>query len=202
MKKINISEQYLEPLFDKVEGLPKSYRILILVGVFAVMIGASVYFLFLPKHEDIKALQAQRETLNQKLLKAKANAAQKDKYRKQYEAAQEEFKIAKRALPGQKEIPSLLESISSSGQDVGLDFALFQPGSENKKDFYAEIPVAISVTGSFHNVASFFDRISRLSRIVNIRNVGMSPTGRGAILSTTCTAVTYRFLETAPPKKG
>ena len=104
-----------------------------------------------------------------------------------------------KALPEKKEIPNLLASISSSGQDSGLEFALFEPKPENNKDFYAEIPVAVKVSGSYHNVASFFDKVSRLPRIVNIDNISITAQKQtkkeGLSLSTSCTAITYRFIE-------
>ena len=105
-----------------------------------------------------------------------------------------------RALPEKQEIPTLLASISRSGQDAGLEFILFKPEKENHKDFYAEIPVAIQVTGSYHNVALFFDKVARLSRIVNIDNINLTAkkemaAGEGLTLGTSCTAVTYRFIE-------
>jgi len=84
-----------------------------------------------------------------------------------------------KALPDKKEIPSLLTSISEAGKEAGLEFLLFQPISEINKDFYAEIPVSIKVAGNYHNVGLFFDNVSRLFRIVNIKDIVMTlqPTG-------------------------
>lgn len=122
--------------------------------------------------------------------------------------------MVKKALPEKEDIPSLLAGISQSGQDSGLEFVLFQPNAEVLQDFYAEIPVSINVTGEYHNVAAFFDRVSRLSRIVDIKDIEMTPvsdlktvrkSSAGSsqavpanILSTRCTAVTYKFVEKAP----
>ena len=80
-----------------------------------------------------------------------------------------------------------------------MDFLLFQPRNEQPKNFYAEIPVSIRVNGSYHDTAKFFDKVARLARIVNIRNVAIKPTNKGADLVNSCTAVTYKFME---PKKG
>jgi type IV pilus assembly protein PilO len=88
-----------------------------------------------------------------------------------------------------------LSSISQSGRDAGLDFLLFQPQAEKNKDFYAEIPVSIKITGNYHNVALFFDKVARLSRIVNIDDIKMTSTKGNANLITSCKAVTYRFVE-------
>ena len=194
MKQIDMVLKSLEPFLDKIEKLPKAQRIMIFVGVFVFLLGSAYYFLFGPKFTKIEVLTQEKGEVERKLFSAKRNARQKETYRKKYKEAQDQFKIAKRALPGKKEIPSLLESISASGQDSGLEFNLFQPGGEINRDFYAEIPVSIQLSGGYHNLALFFDKISRLSRIVNIKNIRISPLKAGK-LTTSCTALTYRFVE-------
>ena len=89
----------------------------------------------------------------------------------------------------------MLANVSQSGKDAGLEFLLFQPKPEVLKDFYAEIPVSIQVTGSYHQVAIFFDKVSKLSRIVNIKDIDMAPAKEEETLTTACTAVTYKFLD-------
>ncbi len=118
--------------------------------------------------------------------------------------AEAQFKLAMKKLPEKEEIPSLLTSISDSGQQVGLDFLLFEPKPERAKEFYAEIPVAMSITADYHNLAIFFDQVARLSRIVNIRDIRIDHTKskNSNELSTRCTAVTYKFIETPPKKKS
>ena len=119
--------------------------------------------------------------------------------------AEAEFKTALKALPDKREIPSLLTSVSRVGIESGLEFLLFQPQPEVMKEFYAEIPVSIRISGGYHNVALFFDRVARLPRIVNIKNIKMNKSKGSLKLTTTCTAVTYRFVETPkkkPVKKG
>ena len=200
MEKANISLDSLAPFFEKVEKLSQVQRILICAGAFLILTGAFVYLSFLPKFEKISKLTKEYEELEQKLVTAKRNASQLEAFRKKMKEAEIRFRIAKKALPEKEDIPSLLTGISKAGQDAGLEFLLFQPGSEIKKDFYAEIPVSISVTGKYHNVAIFFDKVARLSRIVNIKNINMTPLKEGE-LSTTCTAVTYMFIEASDKKK-
>ena len=95
----------------------------------------------------------------------------------------------------------MLSSISQSGRDAGLEFILFQPLPERNKEFYAEIPVSITVKGNYHHVVLFFDKVARLSRIVNIDNIKMSSPTRSDNLITSCTAITYRFIEEMPKKE-
>lgn len=204
MKKIALPS--MDPFFEKVEKISKVQRILIYVGAFIILIGPFIYFSYLPKSKKISQLTKESENLSTKLVSARRQAKQLQKWRNDEKKAQANFNIAKRALPQQKEIPSLLSSISESGQSSGLEFLLFKPQNEKRKQFYAEIPVSIKVTGRYHDVASFFDKVSKLPRLVNVDNIQFSAPQKGGILNTTCTAVTYRFVETqpkkAPPKKG
>jgi len=101
-------------------------------------------------------------------------------------------------LPNQKEIPTLLTSITSKGKDAGLDFLIFRPKAETPKDFYSEVPVDISILGSYYNIANFFVAVGTLPRIVNITNLNVAEiknTGGRMVLKVNCLATTFRFLE-------
>lgn len=209
-KKFSLSLAALDPMFEKINKLSRNQRIIICVLVFGLMIGASVYFLYMPKHEEIDRLTAEYESLEKELADAKRRASQLNRYRAEVKEVEAQFEVAKRALPESEEIPSLLTSISNSGQDSGLEFLLFRPENDLSRGFYAEIPVSIEVTGRYHEVAAFFDKVSRLSRIVNIKDIQISAeggrgrrrrqaeTGEENLLQIVCTAVTYQFLEAAP----
>ena len=190
----------VESFFAKIEKLSKVQRILIFSGVFIAIIVIFVFLLYKPKLAEISKLDEQLKALEKKLVVAKRNAANLEKFQKQMMEAEVQFKTAMKALPEREEIPSLLTSISRSGQDVGLEFLLFEPKSEVRKEFYAEIPVAMNVKGGYHDLALFFDKVARLSRIVNIRNISMSRDGETLDLNTSCTAVTYKFVEPEPEK--
>jgi type IV pilus assembly protein PilO len=194
----------IEPFLDKVEKLSKLQRILISSVFFLLVAGVFVYFFYWPKFEKISSLQTQLKNTEKKLATAKRNAADLKKFQTKMKEAEAQFKLAMKKLPEKEEIPSLLTSISDSGQQVGLEFLLFQPRSEKKKEFYAEIPVSMNIKGDYHNLALFFDQVARLSRIVNIRNIRMTRGGKGdnTILNTRCMAVTYKFIETPPKKKS
>jgi len=194
----------IEPFFEKVEKLSKVQRILISTGFFTLLAGVFIYFLLWPKFEKINSLKADLKEIEKKLTTAKRNAADLNKFQAKMKEAEAQFKLAMKKLPEKEEIPSLLTSISDSGQQVGLDFLLFEPKPEKPKGFYAEIPVAMSIKADYHNLAIFFDQVARLSRIVNVRDIQIGPTkGKGSKeLSTRCTAVTYKFIETPPKKKS
>jgi type IV pilus assembly protein PilO len=210
MKKPDIDlKKSSEPLFEKIEKLSKVQRIIICSGIFLVVIGSFVYFSYLPKIKTQKNLNKEIQKLEKKLTIAQKNAKDLKKYQNKIKEAKSKFKEVMLSLPEKEEIPSLISAISASGQESGLEFLLFQPKGEKRKDFYAEIPVSIKVTGNFHNIVLFFDKVARLSRIVNIRDTQISGAkGKGKLktsgsnqLSTSCTAVTYKFIESVPKKK-
>jgi type IV pilus assembly protein PilO len=199
MKKAKTSANKLSPVFEKIEQLTKLQRILITVGVFVLLLGGFSYFSYWPKYKQIGELKKTLASEEKKLEVAKRNARQLNSWRAKMKSKEEQFKVVKQALPEKEEIPSLLASISQSGKDAGLEFELFQPKPEVERDFYSEIPVAINVTGSYHDVATFFDKVAVLSRIVNIGDIHVFPKSGSAEdvgrLTTECTAVTYKFLD-------
>ncbi|MDY6837677.1 MAG: type 4a pilus biogenesis protein PilO [Thermodesulfobacteriota bacterium] len=194
--------------WEKIADIPRTRRIAICVVTFLLLGGAFFYFVYMPKTVEIDKLKKSYSDLQTKVAKAKKDAENLEKYRKQYKEAEGKFKLALQLLPDKKEIPSLLEGISRSGRQSGLEFLLFKPGKEIHKEFYAEIPVKIEVTGGYHNLAVFFAKVAQLPRIVNISNLSMkssSSTDKGAeILKASCAATTYQFVEPkkAEPEKG
>jgi type IV pilus assembly protein PilO len=196
------AQNQLESFFEKLEQLTKIQRILISVGVFVLIIGAVGWYFYRPKFIDLDKLEKKLERIEKQLHAAKRNAAALDKFKAEMREAEAQFKLAMQALPEKEEIPSLLTSISKSGNDAGLHFLLFEPKPEVRKEFYAEIPVAINVIGTYHNLAIFFDKIARLSRIVNVRDITMGQSKDGIVLDASCTAVTYKFVEPAPKPKS
>ena len=206
MKKIEISKItgfFLEKI-DKIGKLSKLYRVLICFGIFLVLFGPFFYFSYQPKVDKITELKTEQETLETRVARAKAKARQLKHFQDKLVKAETEFKMAVKKLPEKKEIPSLLSSISQSGRDAGLEFLLFEPRGEQTREFYAEIPVSIIVAGNYHKTALFFDKVARLHRIVNIDDIKMASEKGSGELRTSCTAVTYRFVEkksNEPPKK-
>ncbi|MEE8397362.1 MAG: type 4a pilus biogenesis protein PilO [Desulfobacterales bacterium] len=201
MKKIDISFDFLDPLIEKFEKLTKTQRLLIYGATFAVLIGSFVWLSIMPSFSDINRLGTELKDATTKLDRAKRTAMQLNSWRGKMAQAETRLGEVAKALPEKQEIPSLLTSISRSGQDAGLEFLLFQPRPEIPRDFYAEIPLALRVAGNYHAVAIFFDKVSKLSRIVNIRDIVMRSSDRSEKLETECTAVTYKFIEAAPPEK-
>ena len=186
----------MEPgsLFEKLEKIKMPIRILILAGTLALLGGLFAWQVYIPKTKDIAKTKQEIVSLKKKLDLAIRSEKQAERFRARKAEVDAQFKAALSLLPNRKEIPSLLRNITQLGTDSRLEFRLFSPQGEKSKGFYMEIPVNIEVSGNYHDVAVFLDRVGGMDRIVNILNVSMKPVGtRSTQLTTTCTAVTYRF---------
>ena len=180
--------------FQKIEKIKMPIRVLILVGTIVILAGVFVWFGYLPLKADIKKSNLQIDKLEKQLNQARLKAKHLKEFEAEYAQVDAQFKEALKLLPNEREIPSLLKTITQLGSESQLEFRLFSPQAETEKGFYLEIPVSIEVSGNYHNVAIFFDRVGQMDRIVNILNVAMKPVAaRSTTLVTKCNAVTYRF---------
>lgn len=186
--------------------LDKKIKIVIAVLLIAAPVGLYVYLSYMPNVETIKKMEGKKVTLAAEVAKAEKVARNLKKYQDELVAAQKHFEAIAVVLPKQKEIPNLLRNISDLGKGAGLDFVSFQPGAEIPKNFYAEIPVNISIKGPYHNVGYFLDQVSKLDRIVTANNIklgGPRKVGNEMLLSSSCRLLTYRYTgkSLAPPPK-
>lgn len=184
-------------LLDKLSALPRTQRFA-LYGLLYVGLGAIFWFLlYSPAREDVVFLQDEQITLTAERDRVKARAENREKFEEDLRQLTNDLKQAMRELPNDREIPELLKRISNVGRKAGLEIRKFQPMPEVKRQYYAEVPVSLEVYGSYHEVAMFFDRLSKLGRIVYVQDVEMtSPEDRGGkvYMMVTGTAVTFRFL--------
>jgi len=190
----------------KVSRLNRQHKLMICLGAWALPIIACTFLVFMPKNQEINELKTKKAGIEEEVKKVEAIAKQLDKHRAEMQVVEEQFKAAAILLPEQQEIPSLLTNISGQGTNSGLEFLSFQPKAEVPKEFYAEIPVDIAVSGPYHSVGVFLDKVSKLPRIVSVANLNMgSPAqaGKEMFLNSTFNLVTYRFIEQpAVPVKG
>lgn len=189
---------------EVIKKLPIKQKAYILAGVLVLISGLYWYFLYKPKSVELAGLVANLEKLKAELNESKAIAADLPKFKEEVARLNEELKNALLELPDKKEIPSLLTNISNLGTSSGLEFIRFKPLAEAPAGFYAKVPVEINVKGAFHEVATFFEQVGKLSRIVNITDVNMGSAkeeGGKLILTTSCLATTYRFIEGESVKK-
>jgi len=188
----------VQKLIEKLEQLPTLARI----GVYAGVSLGVVLIYYLSLHggaqSRLSAAQNQLASLQGQIAEAKSVAANLDSFRKRGEELQEELRAALERLPNAAELPVLLTDISGLGKKSGLEFRAFNPKKETLKDFYAEVPIDIEFVGKFHEAGVFFDRLSRLSRIVNITKLEMSvedEDDQSPDLKVKGVATTFRFLE-------
>ena len=194
----------MNQILDAILDRSTAQKIAIL-AVTIILIAALYYsFLYSPRADEVAKLSDSVEIAhNEKPVKTQ-KAANLPRLRQDLQRLDAELKKAIAQLPDKKEIPDLLSSISSKAQESGLDILLFRPRAEAFQEFYAEVPVDITVKGNFHNTVNFFDEVGRMDRLVNIDNIGLkNPTvnGDNVVLETTSVATAFRFLDDAERKK-
>jgi len=193
---MEISPEIQEKI-DQIAKLPKAARFGIIGGI-AVAIVAGYFFLYYQdKAEELKALHAQELELQRKLSEVRSIAANIAAFEAEIEDLEIKLKTALRQLPNNKELEVLLTDISNLGKTAGVEIRSFKRENEVVHDFYAEVPIKIELTGEFHDVAQFFDLVSKLPRIVNMGalSIGiMSEDEDKTVLSIKGTATTFRFV--------
>jgi type IV pilus assembly protein PilO len=194
----------MHPQVEKIINLPMPQKLAAL-ALLIIALGAGFFFgLEKPKLAELKGLQGKLDKLRLEVVENRKFANNLPKFKVELERLNKELKSALTELPNSKEIPTLLTSITNSGKSAGLDFLIFRPRPESPKDFYAEVPVDISVSGPFFGIANFFVAVGNLPRIVNISNVAFADirNDRGRnMVRVNCQATTFRFLEKSEVKE-
>ncbi|MCZ6762074.1 MAG: type 4a pilus biogenesis protein PilO [Gammaproteobacteria bacterium] len=195
---MNIIEQLQSLDTNDIGRWPLFFRAVLIAIIFvAVSVGGSYYFVYRTKALLLEQAEAKEIELKATFVAKQKRAANLDAYKVQLKEMEVSFGAMLRQLPSRTEVPSLLVDISQTGLAAGLEERLFQPSSEIKKDFYAELPIKIRLQGSYHDLAQFVSGIAALPRIVTLHDVLIQPeknTG-GNDLMLDVTAKTYRYLE-------
>jgi type IV pilus assembly protein PilO len=182
--------------FKQTGNWPLPGKIALCAVIFIAIVGADYWFIVKDQYTQLDSVRQQEPKLKQEFEFKSAKAANLDAYRKQLKEMQASFGTLLRQLPGKTEVDSLLRDISQTAQSDGLEQNLFQPQSEVKKDFYAEKPIRMQVTGSFHQLAKFVSDVAALPRIVTLHNISIKPAGKNSdVLVMNLTAKIYRYLE-------
>ncbi len=187
---------------------PFLFRALAVALVFLVMAGGLIYyFVNLGNLQDLRKAEAEQQALWQTFDQKQRKAANLEAYRQQLAEIERTFGAMLRQLPGKTEVPSLLVDISQTGLASGLQEHLFQPVSESRKDFYAELPIKIQLSGGYHEFGQFVSGIAALPRIVTLHDIEITRGGAKRIssrgrapapsdeLTLNLTAKTYRYLD-------
>ena len=213
---MNFVEQLQQLDFKDIGRWPFLFRAL---GIGVVLVAASgllIWYFVIGENGNLPLLrkaEAEQKSLWATFDEKQRKAANLEAYRQQLAEIERTFGAMLRQLPGRTEVPSLLVDISQTGLAAGLQERLFQPGAETRKDFYAELPIKIQLTGGYHEFGLFVSGIAALPRIVTLHDIEISRSavrggatrGRAPVptdeLTLNLTAKTYRYLdeeETAP----
>ena len=199
-------KEFLERFLER----PTGQKLGIFGAIIVLLAGLFWQFLYSPLSTEREELGSKVDGLRSKVIQETRIANDLPRFRAAVRDLEEKFKIALRELPEKREIPELLQSISGLARDAGLEVTLFQPKPEVPKDFYAEVPVAINVEGTYHQLLTFFDEVGHLTRVVNLseiaswqpffRDTGMikelADYVTGAMpIRASATATTFRYLD-------
>ncbi len=202
MKRVDLPKLDLQGVLDDFKNLnpkdvgawPLAPRIASLFGLF-VLILVLGWFLVCSESVDTLELKQQEETrLRNDFLSKKKQAVNLDLYVQQLNEIDRSFGALLKQLPNKAEVESLLVEINQSGMGRGLQFELFKPSPEVVKDFYAELPISVKITGSYHDFGAFAGDIGQLSRIVTLNNVQITPAKDG-VLTMDAVTKTFRYLD-------
>ncbi len=181
---------------------PKKHLYLLLGVIGVALIFGWYLYLFTPAKNERDRLFTQKNRIEQDLVVKRQLRHELPKLQKRQEELQDELARAVRKLPDEKEIPNLLTQVNRLGQDAGLVFTLFRPGTTKRDEFVNEIPIIIKAEGDYHALGRFFDQLGQMERIVNITDLKMDQAktvrGRtgGGTISGEFTATTYTFAGT------
>jgi len=190
-------QHYLEP--ENIGNAPFSIKIGLVSILFVAIVGAGLYFDTQVQLEVLEKHEARELELKADFKAKAAKAAKLELYKEQLAEMEASFGALLRQLPEKTEVESLLIDVSQTGLASGLEVKTFRPSAEQKKGFYAELPISLEVLGSFHQLATFVSGIAALPRIVTISDLSLEPfKAKGsstAKLKMSATAKTYRYLQ-------
>jgi type IV pilus assembly protein PilO len=185
------------------EGKPWYYGVAAGVVVAAAIVAAVWYFMIEPKNKEIAEKERQLAGLQVKIQEGRAAKQKLPQFREEVRRLELELDKLLRILPARRNTPELLRRIRQLTEQGNFDLLRFTPGNFIDKDFYSEWPIAIRLNGTYHNLALFFDRVGRFSRIINIENLAVTATpnsAKGHSISASFTAKTFVYRETPPPE--
>jgi len=195
---MNIVEDLQNLDVNDVGRWPFVFRVAVIAIVFVAVLGMGIYwFIVQDKAPQLQRVQDEEQTLRVSFENKQKKAANYDAYKAQLSQMEQSFGTMLRQLPGKTEIPSLIVDISQTGLAAGLQEKLFQPQAEIPKDFYAEKPITISLSGGYHEIAKFVSGVAALPRIVTLHDINITPDDRENFdrLTMQVTAKTYRYME-------
>lgn len=187
---------------DNIGSWPLPIKIVGALLVFALIVGLGVYYDIQPLREQLAKVQNEENELKLSFEAKQKKAANLPALKQQLEDIKETFGDLLKRLPNKTEVAELLVDISQQGLGAGLEFELFQPGSEQPADFYVELPIKIRVVGDYHEFGNFISGVSDLPRIVTSHNIKIQPREKAGGLMLETTAKTYRYIDDSEEEEG
>jgi type IV pilus assembly protein PilO len=195
---MNVLEELKNLDANDVGRWPLLFRVAVIVIAFGAVTATGIWFTIVKdKAPQLARAQTDELDLRDTFENKQRKAANYDAYKAQLSQIEQSFGTMLRQLPGETEIPSLIVDISQTGLAAGLQEKLFQPQGEVPKDFYAEKPIKIRLSGGYHEIANFVSGIAALPRIVTLHDINITPEDQVNFdrLSIEVTAKTYRYLD-------
>lgn len=180
-------------------------KVTVLLGLFLVLLAGGWWFVWNDQMVELESKQREEQSLRQEFLEKKRQTVNLDLYTQQLAEIDRSFGALLKQLPNRSEIEALLIEVNQAGLGRGLQFELFRPGNEEVKDFYAELPIAVKINGSYHDLGAFAADVAKLPRIVTLNNISIAPLKDGGVLTLDATTKTFRYLdeeEVAKQKKS
>jgi type IV pilus assembly protein PilO len=190
----DLLSQFRGLTLDNVGAWPMLPRVTLWLFVVAACAAGGWFALWSGQKDQLEQLQAEEAKLKEEYKSKLQQAINLDELRKQREQVSQFVLTLEKQLPSKAEMDALLSDINQAGVGRGLDFELFRPGQTNVREYYAELPIAVKVSGKYHDLGAFASDIANLPRIVTLNNLSIS-TGKGGNLSLDATAKTYRYLD-------
>jgi type IV pilus assembly protein PilO len=184
--------------FNNVGIWPTPIKFIVVLLVAILVVVAGYYMVIEDDIASLEVVQKKEQELRADFSRKQKKAANLEAYRKQLEEMKESFGAMLRQLPDKTEVAELLVDVSQTGLAAGLEFELFKPLDEVPREFYAELPIQVKVTGQYHEFGHFISGLAALPRIVTIHDIKISRTSRedaNADLLLEATAKTYRYLD-------
>lgn len=173
---------------------PIAPRIAVFIGLLAAAVAAFWWFDWRDQITQLERVRSEEQQLRTDWTSKKRLAVNLDQYRRQLDEIDRQFGTLLKQLPNRAEMDSLLAEINQAGLGRGLQFELFKPGPDQVKDFYAEMPIDVTILGEYHDLGAFASDVAKMPRIVTLNNIAMENQQDGG-LKFTAKAVTYRYLD-------
>lgn len=176
---------------------PLAPRIAVLVGLLGLILLGGWWLWWSEQLDTLAAREQEELKLKEEYVSKKTQAVNRDLYVQQLNEIDRSFGALLKQLPNKSEVESLLVEINQSGMGRGLQFELFKPGAEAVKDFYAELPINVKLTGNYHDFGAFAGDVGKLSRIVTLNNISIAPNqqAKDGTLVMDAVTKTFRYLD-------